>query len=109
MPLQQSFIKHISAPENPSGIESAFQPRHLAQMCVAVELNQVFSFQLSDSVFGGNCAANFDGMMNESTVNLPSLRGFIVISRQDVYMHVVVADMSEDRVTQIPAAQQVLV
>src|SRR5438067_7546925 len=78
-------------------------------MRIAVELSQVFSLQLSDSMFGGNCAANFDSTANEYTINLPRFGGFIVILRQDVYMHVVVADVTEDRVTQIPAAERILV
>src|SRR5438132_13118853 len=103
------FRENISAPKNPCRIESSLQRRHLAQVLVTIKLAQIFAFQLSNSMLGGDCSAHLNRASDELTINGPGFFGFIIVARQDVHVHVIVADVSENGVTKISATQSVLI
>src|SRR5262249_42519615 len=78
-------------------------------MLLAVKHCQVFSLKLPDAVLGGDRAADGYRPANETAVDLPGPRRFVTIARENVHVHMVVPDVTEDCVTQISIAQRVLI
>src|SRR5437773_2057212 len=56
-----------------------------------------------------NRTSDFHGPPNKPMIDFPCLYGFIIVTRQDVHMNVIVADVTEDRITQVAAAQILLI
>src|SRR5258708_1178725 len=91
------FRKDIPSAQDPRRIEGSLQRRHLAQMFFAVKLAQVIALQFSEAVLGRDCAADRNCALDECQINLPGPCGFVIVARQDVHVHVIVADVTEDR------------
>src|SRR5687767_13853926 len=103
------FIKYVSATQNPGRIESALQGRHFLQVLFPKEFAQVLSLEFADAVLRGNRAAHLHCMAHELPIDLPSLLCLDIITRQNINVNVIVANVSEDRVTELARLQQSLI
>ena len=65
-------------------------------MLIVIHFAQVLAFQFADAMLGGNRAAKLHGAVDKTAINFPGLRGLNVVARQNVDVHVIVADVAKD-------------
>ena len=106
---QKVLRKNVSASEDARRIEGAFECGHLAQVIFAVQQTQVVALQFSNAVLCRYCPAHFNRTLHKPQVDLSRLRRFVVVSRQDVDVNVVVADVAEDGVSQLARSKRALI